>query len=65
MNLRESETGYCDKAFGKVVTDMRITMVSNYINHHQLPFSDAMYELCGEYCFVQTMPMEQKRIDMG
>ena len=44
---------------------MRITMVSNYISHHQLPFSDAMFELCGEYSFVQTMPMEQKRIDMG
>lgn len=44
---------------------MRITMVSNYISHHQLPFSDAMFELCMEYSFVQTMPMEQKRIDMG
>ena len=44
---------------------MRITMVSNYISHHQLPFSDAMFELCGDYSFVQTMPMEQKRIDMG
>ncbi|MCF2657219.1 glycosyltransferase family 4 protein [Lacrimispora saccharolytica] len=44
---------------------MRITMVSNYISHHQLPFSDAMFELCEEYSFVQTMPMEQKRIDMG
>ena len=44
---------------------MRITMVSNYINHHQLPFSDAMFERCTEYVFVQTMPMEQKRIDMG
>ena len=40
-------------------------MVSNYISHHQLPFSDAMFELCMEYSFVQTMPMEQKRIDMG
>ena len=40
-------------------------MVSNYISHHQLPFSDAMFELCEEYSFVQTMPMEQKRIDMG
>ena len=44
---------------------MRITMVSNYISHHQLPFSDAMFELCMDYSFVQTMPMEQKRIDMG
>lgn len=44
---------------------MRITMVSNYISHHQLPFSDAMFELCMDYSFIQTMPMEQKRIDMG
>lgn len=40
-------------------------MVSNYISHHQLPFSDAMFELCMDYSFIQTMPMEQKRIDMG
>lgn len=45
---------------------MTITFVSNYINHHQLPFSDALYEKLGkDYCFIQTMPMEAERIAMG
>ncbi len=43
-----------------------VTFVSNYINHHQLPFCKAMWELLGDgFHFIQTMPMEQKRIDMG
>ena len=45
---------------------MTITFVSNYINHHQLPFSDALYEKLGDdYCFIQTVPMEDERIAMG
>lgn len=45
---------------------MTITFVSNYINHHQIPFSDALYKKIGEdYCFIQTMPMEKERLDMG
>ncbi|MCM1264504.1 MAG: glycosyltransferase [Butyrivibrio sp.] len=45
---------------------MTITFVSNYINHHQIPFSNAIYDKLGDdYCFIQTMPMEQERIDMG
>lgn len=45
---------------------MTITFVSNYINHHQIPFSNAIYEKIGnDYCFVQTMPMEEERIAMG
>lgn len=45
---------------------MTITFVSNYINHHQLPFSDALYEkLGGNYCFIQTIPMEDERVAMG
>lgn len=45
---------------------MTITFVSNYINHHQIPFSNAIYEKIGtDYCFIQTMPMEKERIDMG
>lgn len=46
---------------------MQITFVSNYINHHQLPFCRAMLE-AGEdidFHFVQTMPMEEKRVRMG
>ena len=46
---------------------MRITFVSNYINHHQLPFCKAMNEYGDdvEFFFVQTMPMEEKRLQMG
>ena len=45
---------------------MTITFVSNYINHHQIPFSNAMYARLGEeYCFIQTEPMEEERRNMG
>lgn len=45
---------------------MKITFVSNYINHHQIPMADAIYEKIGkDYCFIQTMPMEEERIAMG
>lgn len=45
---------------------MTITFVSNYINHHQIPFSDACYRELGEgYCFIQTEPMEEERLAMG
>lgn len=45
---------------------MKITMVSNYINHHQIPLSEALYERLGDgYRFIQTEEMERKRIDMG
>lgn len=40
--------------------------VSNYLNHHQIPFCNAMYELCrGSFAFVQTEPVEEERIQMG
>lgn len=43
-----------------------VAFVSNYINHHQIPFSNAMYEKYGNnYCFIQTEPMEAERIQMG
>lgn len=45
---------------------MKITMISNYINHHQIPFSNALYEKTeGNYRFIQTEPMEEERIQMG
>lgn len=45
---------------------MTITFVSNYINHHQLPFCDALYGMLGkDFCFIQTIPMETERIAMG
>lgn len=45
---------------------MTFTFVSNYINHHQQPLCDAIYEKLGDdFTFVATMPMEQERVDMG
>lgn len=45
---------------------LSVTFVSNYINHHQLPFCRAMAEQPDvSFHFIQTMPMEQKRIEMG
>ena len=46
---------------------MVVTFVSNYINHHQLPFCEAMKSIGEdiEFYFVQTMPMEEKRVSMG
>lgn len=45
---------------------MTITFVSNYLNHHQTPVSDRLYELHGDkYRFIQIEPMEEERIAMG
>lgn len=45
---------------------MKITFVSNYINHHQIPFSNACYGQLGDgYRFIQTEPMEEERVAMG
>ena len=45
---------------------MTFTFVSNYINHHQIPLSNALYRELGDgYTFIQTMPMEKERVDMG
>lgn len=45
---------------------MKITFVSNYINHHQIPVSNVLYEHLGEnYTFIQTEPMEEERIRLG
>ena len=45
---------------------MKITFISNYINHHQIPFSEAMVKRLGDdYFFIQTEPMEEERVRMG
>lgn len=45
---------------------MTFTFVSNYINHHQIPLCEALYRELGEdFCFIQTMPMERERVEMG
>ncbi len=45
---------------------MKLVFVSNYINHHQIPFCLAMRKRLGEdFAFIQTEPMEEERIRMG
>lgn len=45
---------------------MKTVFISNYINHHQIPFSNALYEQLGEdYHFIQTEAMEEERVKMG
>ena len=43
-----------------------ITFFSNFINEHQIPFCNAMYQKTnGEFRFVATEPIWQERLDMG
>ena len=43
-----------------------LTFYSNYFNHHQKALCDAWYALLRDgFTFVETMPMEQFRADMG
>ncbi len=45
---------------------MRIAFVSNYINHHQLPFCEQMREALGDdFLFIQTEKIEEERLNMG
>ena len=45
---------------------MKIVFLSNYFNHHQKPFSDALYAKIGDgYTFVETKQMSQERKNMG
>jgi len=45
---------------------MQVVFISNYINHHQKPFCDAMYDALGDdFIFVESEPMEEERKNMG
>lgn len=45
---------------------MKVVFLSNYINHHQIPFCNACYrQWKKDFVFIQTCPMEQERLDMG
>lgn len=45
---------------------LKLVFVSNYLNHHQIPFCNAVRELLGaEFVFIQTEPMEAERVQMG
>lgn len=45
---------------------MKLTLYSNFLNHHQLPFCKAMIELIGDgFTFVATEAIPSERIAMG
>lgn len=45
---------------------MKVIFISNYFNHHQEPFSDAMFKKIGDgYTFLAVKRVEQERINMG
>lgn len=45
---------------------MTITFVSNFLNHHQVPVADELYELTGHnYIFVETVPMPNSFLKSG
>ena len=45
---------------------MKIAFVTNYYNHHQKPFADALYSMLGEdYHFIETEKITKERLDMG
>lgn len=43
-----------------------ITMFSNFLNHHQIPFCNEMYKLLdGNFTFVATEPVPEERKNLG
>ncbi len=45
---------------------MKVTFVSNYINHHQIPLSNVLFRQLGkDYTFIQTEKMEEERVRLG
>lgn len=45
---------------------MKVVFLSNYFNHHQKPFSEAIYKkIKDDYCFIATEPMDEERKQMG
>ena len=43
-----------------------VVFISNFFNHHQKPFSDAMYERLGAgYLFIETSAMSNERKNLG
>lgn len=45
---------------------LKISFISNYLTHHQIPFSNCMYKLLGDdFHFISTSKMEDERIAGG
>lgn len=43
---------------------MKVTFFSNFLNHHQLPFSQAMLKKC-DYHFVANCPLQEEQRQLG
>ena len=49
-----------------MVEKIKVAFVSNYLSHHQIPFSNEMYNLLGDrYNFISTAMMSDERKNMG
>jgi hypothetical protein len=45
---------------------MKVAFISNFYNHHQAPFSEAMNELThGNYRFIATAAMDDDSLPLG
>lgn len=44
---------------------MKVVFVSNYFNHHQRPFCDALLPMCDSLFFISTTEMRQERKQLG
>ena len=48
-----------------MVGDMKIVFVSNYFNHHQRPFCEALLPMCDSFFFIATTEMREERRKLG
>ncbi len=45
---------------------MKVTFISNFLNHHQLPIAEEFYAILGaEFVFVATEELPQERVNLG
>lgn len=45
---------------------MKIVMLSNFINHHQTPVADELYNMSGvEYWFIETKSLPEEQRNLG
>lgn len=45
---------------------MKIVFATNFYNHHQKPFADALYSMIGDgYHFIETEKITEERLNMG
>ena len=45
---------------------MKVAFVSNFLNHHQVPVANVLYDMLGEdYAFIATTPVDSERLLLG